>query len=289
MLGGAGGCERRASDVSSAAAPSAFAASSSRVRRRPARVRGIVVIAHARASHLELGHWLGGLGCAQGWGELLYMCFYLRVRHAACGTGKSRWNVVVCVESGVRLWGAAFRFWNAAFMRGIQRKRYIYVRFFYLGVRHAACGKGNARWNAVVCVESGVRLWGAALRFGMRRSCLEFSEKAWNLAQKVEFSENAWNSAQTVEFGRSTLEFEFHIGIPGFTVEFSQKAWNSRNSVESAGVVLVMWAVIKMRRCSYSPLTRNNRLPLESTATPACFAAERTGTKNKFHQKGKLG
>ena len=150
MLGGAGGCERRASDVSSAAAPSAFAASSSRVRRRPARVRGIVVIAHARASHLELGHWLGGLGCAQGWGELLYMCFYLRVRHAACGTGKSRWNVVVCVESGVRLWGAA-------------------------------------------------------LGFGMRRSCVEFSEKAWNSAQKVEFSENAWNSAQKVEFGRYTL------------------------------------------------------------------------------------
>ena len=114
MLGGAGGCERRASDVSSAAAPRAFAtSSSSRVHRRPARVRGIVVIAHARASHLELGHWLGGLGwCAQGWGELLYMCFYLRVRHAACGTGKSRWNVVVCVESSVRLWGAAFRFWN---------------------------------------------------------------------------------------------------------------------------------------------------------------------------------
>ena len=77
----------------------------------------------------------------------------------------------------------------------------------------------------------------------MRRSCVEFSEKAWNSAQKVEFSENAWNSAQKVEFGRSTLEFEFHIGIPGFTVEFSQKAWNSRNSVDSAGVVLVMWAV----------------------------------------------
>ena len=120
----------------------------------------------------------------------------------------------------------------------------IYI-FFYLGVRHAACGKGNAHWNAVVCVESGVRLWGAAFRFGMRRSCVEFSEKAWNSAQKVEFSENAWNSAQKVEFGRSTLEFEFHIGIPGFTVEFSQKAWNSRNSVESAGVFLVMWAVFR--------------------------------------------
>ena len=126
---------------------------------------------------------------------------------------------------------------------------YIYVCVcVYLGVRHAACGKGNARWNAVVCVESGVRLWGAALRFGMRRSCLEFSEKAWNSAQKVEFSENAWNSAQKVEFGRSTLEFEFHIGIPGFTVEFSQKARNSRNSVESAGVLLVMWAVAKEPR-----------------------------------------
>ena len=59
----------------------------------------------------------------------------------------------------------------------------------------------------------------------------------------MEFSENAWNSAQKAEFGRYTLEFELHIGIPGFTVEFSQKAWNSRNSVESAGVFLVMWAV----------------------------------------------
>ena len=107
----------------------------------------------------------------------------------------------------------------------------------------AACGTGKSRWNAVVCVESGVRLWGAAFRFGMRRSCVEFSEKARNSAQKVEFSESAWNSAQKVEFGRSTLEFEFHIGIPGFTVEFSQKARNSRSSVESAGVVLVMWGV----------------------------------------------
>ena len=116
-------------------------------------------------------------------------------------------------------------------------------------MRHAACGTGKSRWNVVVCVESGVRLWGAAFRFEMRRSCVEFSEKAWNSAQKVEFSENAWNSAQKVEFGRSTLEFEFHIGIPGFTVEFSQKAWNSRNSVDSAGVVLVMWAVLEHSSC----------------------------------------
>jgi hypothetical protein len=147
VLGGAGGCERRASDVSSAAAPSAFAASSSRVRRRPARVRGIVVIAHARASHLELGHWLGGLGCAQGWGELLYMCFYLRVRHAACGTGKSRWNVVVCVESGVRLWGAAFRF-------GMRRSCVEFSEKVYICVclsRGAACGM----WHGQVPLERG--------------------------------------------------------------------------------------------------------------------------------------
>ena len=127
-------------------------------------------------------------------------------RGGVCGIGRS------FVGCGVQVW-------NAAFMRGIQRNKYIYVCVFYLGVRHAACGKGNARWNAVVCVESGVRLWGAALRFGMRRSCVKFSEKAWNSAQKVEFSENAWNSAQKVEFGRSTLEFDFHIGIPGFTME----------------------------------------------------------------------
>ena len=144
VLGGAGGCERRASDVSSAAAPSVFAASSSHVRRRPARVRGIVAIAHARASHLELGHWLGGLGCAQGWGKLLYMCFYLRVRHAAhvaraspAGTWWCVWNrAFVCgvrrsgLECGVHAWNSAKRRgirhkrWNSAKARGIPLKKW---------------------------------------------------------------------------------------------------------------------------------------------------------------------
>ena len=95
--------------------------------------------------------------------------------------------------------------------------------------RGGVCGIGR---SFVVC---GVRRSG--FECGVH-ACVEFSEKVRNSAQKVEFSQSAWNSAQKVEFGRSTLEFEFHIGIPGFAVEFSQKAWNSRSSVESAGVVL---------------------------------------------------
>ena len=52
----------------------------------------------------------------------------------------------------------------------------------------------------------------------------------------VEFTENAWNSPSSAEFTKRR-------GIHGKDVEFIEMAWNSRYGMESAGVVLVMWAV----------------------------------------------
>ena len=53
----------------------------------------------------------------------------------------------------------------------------------------------------------------------------------------MEFTENAWNSPS------SAVEFTKRRGNHGKDVEFTEMAWNSRYGMESAGMVLVVWAV----------------------------------------------